>query len=387
MRAARMEELRESVVLLAQAPPLFARGLLYGFFLLLAVLLAWSWLAFIPVVVRAEGKVRPVGRVWKVDAEIGGRVVSVQAREHQRVEKDALLVKLDPAPLQLELAGIEREIGSIVPERNELERLAELLAAFEPGGPLRTEGLARYRERFVAWARELEVSALNVRKQREELGRLKDLGNIVAAAQIEAAQLALDQAQSNYTLSRAQHRAQVERDLESAKDRLRALEAQRDQKKDALSRVEIRSPIEGTITSASVHHQGEVVTAGQPLFQVVPQGAGYVAEVWVPGREAGFIEAGMEARVEVLTFPESSFGWVPGRVKAVSPDVEEGAAPGGASLPLYRVEIALARDTLTASDGRVGKLRLGLLTRARLVVHEERALFWLVGILRDAFRS
>jgi multidrug resistance efflux pump len=386
MKAVKLEELRESAVLLAQAPPLFARGLLYGFFFLLAVLLAWSWLATVPVVVRAEGRVRPAGRVWKVDSEIGGRIVSVQAREHQRVEKDAVLVKLDPAPLQLELGGIEREIGHLVPERDELERLAELLSRFEPGGPLRTEGLSRYRERFVAWARELEVSALNVRKQREELARLKDLGNIVAAAQIESARLTLDEAQSNYTLARAQHRAQVERDLESAKDRLRSLEAQRDQKKDALSRVEIRSPIDGTVTSASVHHQGEVVSAGQPLFQVVPQGAGYVAEVWVPGREAGFIEEGMEARVEVLTFPESTFGWLPGKVKAVSPDVEEGA-PGGGSLPLYRVEITLTKDTLTATDGRVGKIRLGLLTRARLVVHEERVLFLLIGILRDAFRS
>jgi multidrug resistance efflux pump len=386
MRPVRLEELRESAVLLAQAPPLFARGLLYGFFLLLGVLLAWSWVATVPVVVRAEGRVRPAGRVWKVDAEIGGRIVSVQAREHQRVGKDAILAKLDPTPLQLELAGIDREIGSLDPERKELERLAELLTAFEPGGPLKAEGLSRYRERFVAWARELEVSALNVRKQREELARLKDLGNIVAAAQIQTAQLTLDEAQSNYTLARAQHRAQVERDLESAKDRLRSLEAQRDQKRDALSRVEIRSPIDGTVTSASVHHQGEVVTAGQPLFQVVPQGAGYVAEVWVPGREAGFIVEGMEARVEVLTFPETAFGWLPGRVKAVSADVEEGT-PGGASPSLYRVEIALARDTLTASDGRTGKLRLGLLTRARLVVHEERALLMMIGILRDAFRS
>ena len=246
----------------------------------------------------------------------------------------------------------------------------------------------RYRERFVAWARELEVSALNVRKKREDLDRMKDLTKVVAAAEIAGARLALDEAQSSLVLTRAQHRAQVERDLESAKDRLRALEAQRDQKRDALSRVEIRSPIDGTVTSASVHHQGEVVTAGQPIFQVVPQGAGYVAEVWVPGREAGFIEEGMEARVEVLTFPESAFGWLPGKVKSVSPDVEEGASGGGAApLPLYRVEIALARDTLTASDGRVGKLRLGLLTRARLVVHEERVLFTLIGILRDAFRS
>lgn len=386
MRPVKLEELRESAVLLAQAPPMFARGLLYGFFLLLGVLLAWSWVATVPVVVRAEGRVRPAGRVWKVDAEIGGRIVSVQAREHQRVEKDAILAKLDPAPLQLELAGIEREIGSLDPERKELERLAELLAAFEPGGPLRTEGLSRYRERFVAWARELEVSALNVRKKREDLARVKDLGKVVAAAEIDSARLALDEAQSSFTLLRAQHRAQVERDLESVKDRLRSLEVQREQKRDALSRVEIRSPIDGTVTSASVHHQGEVVAAGQPLFQVVPHGAGYVAEVWVAGREAGFIVENMEARVEVLTFPESSFGWLPGRVKSISADVEEGA-PGGASTPLYRVEIALARDTLTAPDGRVGKLRLGLLTRARLVVHEDRVLLLLIGVLRDAFRS
>ena len=61
MKPAKLEELRESAILMAQAPPAFARATLYGFLVLLGGLLVWSWMAHVPVIVRAT-------RRWEMDS-------------------------------------------------------------------------------------------------------------------------------------------------------------------------------------------------------------------------------------------------------------------------------------------------------------------------------
>ena len=149
-----------------------------------------------------------------------------------------------------------------------------------------------------------------------------------------------------------------------------------------MARLEIRAPLKGTVTYAAVRHLGEVVKAGQLLFQIAPEGAGFVAEVWIPGHEAGFVAQGMAARVDLPTFPQALYGWLDGSVSTISADV----TPEGGAASLYRCEITLARDRLIARDGRPGQLRLGLETRARLVVRHERLLLRLLGSAQDALR-
>jgi multidrug resistance efflux pump len=385
MKLVRLEELRESSVLLAQEPPKFVRGTLYTFLLLAVVLVAWSYIVRVPVIVTADGRIRPVGRVRLLDAEVGGRVVAVHVHEGQVVEEGALLLTLDSVPLTLELAEIDRELGLLRPEKIELDLMAVALAQYAPEKKTPLEGLKLHHERFISWLGELELARVGVLRRKQELERLEGLTGLVPAADQAAARLALAEAESSSSLALARHRADVERDRETISRRTEALEAQRGQKKDQLGRMQIRSAVRGLVTFAAVRHVGEVVKPGQQIYQVAPDGTGFAAEVWVPGQQAGFVNPGMEARVDVPTFPEATFGWLKGKVRSISPDV---AGPDGApaSEPVYRVEIALADDHLTARDGRVGTLRLGLITRARLVVREERLLFRLSGTLREAFR-
>lgn len=388
MNPVKLDELRESAVLLAAAPPRLAHATLFGFLALVAGLGAWSYFAWVPVVVRAEGRVQPSGRIWVVDAEVGGRVATVLAEEHRRVDKGEVLMKLDSVPLTLELKAIERETEYLNPERDELERMGDRLRRFERGKETSIEGLNRYRERFVTWLREFDLASVNITRRQEEVRRMEDLGNVIAAAEKLAAKLLLAEAEATYSLALARHRGEVERDLEMTRLRLQTLEVLREQKRDQLTRLEIRSPLAGRVTSLAVRQSGEVVRPGQQLFQIAPD-EGFVAEVWVPAHEAGFVNSGMEARVDFPTFPEASFGWMTGKVRLVSPDVA--SASGDPVEPrvrnLYRVEIELGRDHLTDRDGRVGRLRLGLEARARLVVREERLLFLVAGLVREAFRG
>ena len=387
MRPIKLEELRESAVLLAKAPPRFARGTLYASLLLLSVLLAWSYLVHVPVMVVADGRVRPSGRLWRIDSEVGGSVIEVKVEEHQRVNRGDVLIRLDPTVIQLEIQAVEREIARLVPERRELERMAVALS--RPATESRLEGLERWKERYAAWMKENDLAKINLQRRQEEMKRLENLETVVSEAERTTARLVLAEAETSLAVAHARQRAEVERALEETLRRLDGMESQKAKKKEEGARHEVRSPLSGTVTFNAVRHTGEVVKAGQLLFVVAPEGTRFVAEVWVPGHQAGFLSQGMAARVEVPTFPQATFGWINGTVSTVAPDVmqtsSEAGIPAGGAAPLYRVEVALDRDRLTARDGRVGQLKLGLVTRARLVVREERLLFHVAGILAEAF--
>lgn len=385
MKPIRLEELRDSALLLAQEPPKIARGVLYGFVGLMAALLVWSYFVRVPTIVRAEGMIRPAGRIRIVDAEVGGRVIEAPAQEHQQVKEGDLLLRLDAEQRTLDLKRIERELSDLRPEEADLKVMAERLAAWKPGVPVELEGLARYRERFAAWVRGLELDEVTVQRRRDAHGRLKRLGGSAPEAELKKARLALQEAESTQRLTLAKRRAEVEGDLETARRSIEEQEFRREQTQNQLDRLEVRAPVSGTITFVAVRNPGEVVTVGQKLYHIAREGEGFIAEVWVPTQEAGFVEVEMEARVEVPTFPESSFGWIAGRVRSVAADIPV-AHEGAAAVTLYRVELALEKDHLVARDGRVGRLRLGLQTRARLVVREERLLFRLTGQLRELFR-
>lgn len=382
MSVARLDELRESAVLLSKEPPRFVRGTLYAFVAAAVLLVAWAWFVQIPVLVVATGRVQPAGRLRLVDAEIGGRVVAVHASEHQSVESGAPLLSLDPAPLTLELRGVDRDLETRVPQRDELALMAQRLGAFDREKPPVPDGLRTHKERFTAWIRELELGALLVRRKKEDVERLEKLDKVVSSIEIETAKRGHQESELSFTHTLTKHRADVEANLVAITREIDALETQRARIKDQIDRLEIRAPLRGIVTHAAVRHLGEVVKPGQLLFQIAPEGAGFVAEVWIPGHDAGFVTRGMAARVDLPTFPQALFGWIDGSVSAVAADV----SPDSGAAPLYRCEIALSKDRLSARDGRVGQLRLGLETRARLVVRHERLLLRLLGTAQDALR-
>src|SRR5262249_27584883 len=86
---------------------------------LLGVALAWSYLTRVDLVVRATGRVRPVGSTVKVfpavrsevlSASTGGRVAAVNFREGDVVLRGAVLIRLETARLDNEIAKQRRTI-------------------------------------------------------------------------------------------------------------------------------------------------------------------------------------------------------------------------------------------------------------------------------------
>ncbi|SDG42918.1 HlyD family type I secretion periplasmic adaptor subunit [Paraburkholderia phenazinium] len=79
------------------------------------------------------------------------------------------------------------------------------------------------------------------------------------------------------------------------------------------------SPVAGTVQQLSVHTLGGVVTTAQSLMEIVPDDAVEV-EANIENKDIGFINAGQDAIVKIEAFPYTRYGYLRGKVVAVSND-------------------------------------------------------------------
>ena len=117
-------------------PPRVVHGTLILLVALLATALAWSVATQANLVVRSTGRVRPVATPVKVfsgargesvSATAGGRVAEVNARIGDVVRQGDILVRLETARLENEIAKQHRAIRAGEEELAKLVQLEELL--------------------------------------------------------------------------------------------------------------------------------------------------------------------------------------------------------------------------------------------------------------------
>ena len=69
---------------------------------------------------------------------------------------------------------------------------------------------------------------------------------------------------------------------------------------------------------------GQVVTTGQQVMQIVPDGTPLEVEAYILNSDAGFVQVGQAATIKVDTFPYTRYGTISGTVTRLAAD----ALPG-----------------------------------------------------------
>jgi membrane fusion protein len=202
-------------------------------------------------------------------------------------------------------------------------------------------------------------------------------------------------------------RAAIERELREAQAdlpqvqiRTRAQLQQLDQRRselqqslvqeEARSGLEVRAPIAGVVTNIAAS-RGESVAADATLAAVLPKGSGLHAQLLVPTRAIGFIEAGNGVVLRYDAFPFQRFGQYHGKVRSVGRTVlsaGERSGPVGVREPAYRIEVALDAQTVR-SGAQEFPLRPGMLVNADILLEKRTVFEWVfepVLALRERLR-
>ncbi|MBC5785619.1 HlyD family type I secretion periplasmic adaptor subunit [Ramlibacter sp. USB13] len=168
---------------------------------------------------------------------------------------------------------------------------------------------------------------------------------VEVASQVSELTANLDRSRANITeltLRIAQRQREFAREVEaSAADVRKELGALRERLAGAgaeLKRTRIVSPTDGTVVGLAIQAQGAVVVEGTKIMDIVPQHEGLLIEAQVPTDVVDRVHAGLPADVRFTGFPDLPFLAVEGRVLSVSADRIEQQGERPAHF-LARVEI------------------------------------------------
>lgn len=116
---------------------------------------------------------------------------------------------------------------------------------------------------------------------------------------------------------------------------------------DILSRTEIHSNIDGTVVGLKVHTVGGVITAGEPLLDIVPLNDELVVEASIDLRDIDQVKTGLPAHVELTSFNRRSRKLIDGEVKIISADSIIDPMSGQA---YYKARIELSKESILANN-------------------------------------
>jgi len=144
----------------------------------------------------------------------------------------------------------------------------------------------------------------------------------------------------------------------------------------------IRAPTNGRVSMLQATI-GQNVDPQRLQLEIVPEDAVLEAELFVPARAIGFVNAGQPVRILYDAFPYQHFGTYSGHVAKVSQTILTGtdtAGPIALKEPAYRVRARLDRPDIDA-DGKKIMLQPDMLLKADIILEKRSLASWLISPL------
>ncbi|MEH6589792.1 MAG: HlyD family type I secretion periplasmic adaptor subunit [Halioglobus sp.] len=419
------------------ASPL-GRWVLWLTLLFFMLVIAWACLGSVDIVVSAQGRIIPSGRVKSVQAREVATVSAIYVAEGEEVKAGQRLLSLDPTYSDADLELLNQRMVQLTTEQRWRRALLDWLGGdtFTLADPL----AARTRE-----VTDMQVSQLIFEQQKAEINATfsqieqdrdamaSAAGGVVAEeAKLEAllpivsdrlqahralyekqfgakvSYLEVLQQHTDLQLTRPilqQRRQELNHQLASAQSRLASarqeyirsnllrwveLQTETSQTSQKLRKArldrrqrDLVAPLDGTVEQLAIHTIGAVVTPAQTLLSIVPYDADIEVEVNFQNRDIGFLRQGQIAEVKVETFNFTKYGLLSAEIVDISEDAVKDERLGW----VYPARLKLASRTLTIDDVDID-LMAGLTVTAEVKTGKRRLIeFFLSPLMRYRHES
>ena len=414
------------------AAPLRAAGLVV--IAVFAVGGGWSAFARLDAATVAPGVVAVESNRKVIQHLEGGIVRDITARDGDRVEAGAVLVRLDPTQARANAEVVRKQYAAALAEEARLiaERDAKASVAFprevteQLEDPLVARAVAdqvaQFRDRrssvdgqvailqariaqqqseIAALDRERESSEQQIATVKKELVGLRHLldKNLVSVSRVLALEReqsrlegmlgrtqanvmkslqAIDEARLQIDQTRAQFTEQVSRDLPTVRKTVGELRERAVATADVLRRMEIRAPQAGIVQGSRIFTAGGVIRPGDTLMEIVPLSDELVIRAQVGPTDIDKVRSGMEAEVRFPSFTVEHPPIFIGKVRTISPDrlMDEQTRQ-----PYFAAEVTIEKDQIPADfRDRIGA---GMQADVLVATGERTALRYLVSPLLD----
>lgn len=344
-----------------------SRLLIWVSLLALLALLLWAAFGHIDEVVRGQGKVVPSRQVQVVQSLDGGIVQEILVRPGERVEKDQVLLRIDPTRYSSSLGENRAELLALQAKAARLRALASGEAFSVPPALQAAAPQIVEQERRLWETRTQELNATvniardQLRQRQQELresqanrdqatsscnltseelrvtrpllqsGAVSEVDLLrlqrdvarfcgearAAGAQIGRIQAAIQEAERKIQESELTARNLARAELSETSSKLGALEQGQLALQDRVRLAEVRSPVRGTVNTLMANTVGGVVQPGKDILDIVPLDDTLLMEVQINPRDIGFLHPGQEAEVKFSAYDFAIYGGLQGRLEQI----------------------------------------------------------------------
>ena len=377
-------------------------------FVLIAALVAFAATTEYSPVHRVPSYVDPRGGLVRLGAPISGHVRELAVEQGATVRRGALLAVLDSDPLREdgdsehgalrrrledERATIEREMGAARQESDANQGLIDrklhglkaerdaLSAQIQASDEL-LASLKAQSERVAAVVAQGYASRQEAAQKKDQVtsqqSRLAELRSTLARVDLEIATTGGER-----QVVAAKLEGLIENQRRSSGE-LERLVVQGDSEAEQA----IRAPADGIVSMAQIAN-GQSVAAGQPLFTIAPIDAPLIVRLLVPARAVASVQAGLGVKVVFRAYPQEKFGQFDARIETISDmpslpsEIEQMYV---LSEPVFVATASLPKE-LRAPDGRLLKIKAGMLADALVPIERRTVLAWLFEPLLRGFHE
>jgi len=404
--------------------------------LVIVAFLGWAAVTNVDEVAVTSGEIVPTGQVQSIQHLEGGIISGILIKEGELVEKEQVLMRLDPAGAAAELnqtkarraalelqaerlralgTGREPDFSFVGPEykdlvedqqvifisqreaaenrrkvlRSQIEQRKQELALFEEqedtlaaDADMRLEEL-KLREELYKKGLSSKIVYLDAKRAVNDVRG--ELSNMVVERQ--RAQEALDESTSKLVELETNGREQNLNEMGIVTNELAQINESLSRLFDRVRRLEITAPVRGIVKGLKFFTVGGVIPAGAIIMEIVPLDKELLVETKILTRDVGHVKIGQPVTVKVTTYDFARYGGITGELREVSATTFADEQSGD---PYYKGIVALDRGYV-GFDPEANRVLPGMTVQADIKTGRKTLLEYLlkpvVSSVKTAFRE
>jgi membrane fusion protein, adhesin transport system len=330
----------------------------------------WSYFTPVAEVAAGTGKVIPDRHVQAIQSVEGGYVVAIYAKSGDFVEKDELIIRLDPTAsgtsreeISQQLEGLQATAARLKAHLNDTEltfpeklqrqnpgaisaakaqytadraELASAMSSYASGieqkkselieakSQLKTvdEGLRLASEEFTA-LRKLKVagaaSRAEVMASENRHNELNGLRNRIKLS-LPRLQAGVDELTTRREERANSFKAKVAAELNDIEIKISSFTASLQGQQSRVERTEIRAPVSGILKTVNATNIGQVIKPYDAVAEIVPDSETVLVQARIRPEDIGFIAKGLPAVIKLSAYDYSIFGSLHGTLERIAAD-------------------------------------------------------------------
>jgi adhesin transport system membrane fusion protein len=329
--------------------------------LLLAVMLlvggVWAWFAVLDEVSTGTGKVIPSSREQVIQTLDGGILTELNVREGSKVQAGQVVARLDPTRSESNVgesqakyrASLAASIRLTAEVNNQPLAFPDSLKAWPALLAEETRLYHSRKEQLSKSTRQLDESLKLVNSELAITERLAKTG---AASNVEVLRLRQQVADisfkkidlnTRYFVDAREQLSKANADVASLAEVIKG-------RADSVTRLTVRSPVQGIVKNIKVNTIGGVIAPNGELMEIVPVDGRLLIEARISPRDIAFIHPDQQALVKITAYDYAIYGALNGVVETISPDTTQDEAKP--DVYYYRVFIRTDYDYLENKSGK-----------------------------------